>query len=158
LPHDDTVGYMARRQSSHDGAWEVRKVMQRRYVGQENAHYGGGVVDGSFVLRLFGDAATELCVITDGDEGLFASYSDVQFLAPVLGGDVIEVEAEVTSTGIRSRKMSFVARVVCRSTPELGLSAATVLPVPIDVVRAQGTVVVSVQREAGTADDGALDE
>ena len=30
---------------------------------------------------LFGDVATEMCIRTDGDEGLFASYSDVQFLA-----------------------------------------------------------------------------
>ncbi len=33
-------------------------------------------------LGLFGDAATEMCIATDGDEGLFASYSDVQFRAP----------------------------------------------------------------------------
>ena len=44
---------------------------------------------------LFGDVATEVCIRTDGDEGLFASYSDVQFRAPVRAGDVLEVTAEV---------------------------------------------------------------
>ena len=40
----------------------------------------------------------------DGDEGLFASYSDVQFRAPVLAGDVIEATATVTAVGRRSRR------------------------------------------------------
>ena len=41
-----------------------------------HAHYGGNLVDGAYVLGLFGDVATELCIRTDGDEGLFASYSE----------------------------------------------------------------------------------
>jgi 3-aminobutyryl-CoA ammonia-lyase len=64
-------------------------VTQRRYVTYGDAHYGGNLVDGAYVLGLFGDAATELCIRTDGDEGLLASYSDVQFRAPVRAGDVI---------------------------------------------------------------------
>ena len=58
-------------------------VVHRRYVPHSHAHYGGSLVDGAYVLGLFGDVATELCVRTDGDEGLFASYSDVQFVGPV---------------------------------------------------------------------------
>ena len=38
-----------------------------------------------------------------GDEGLFASYADVQFRAPVQAGDVLEVVATVTRMGTRSR-------------------------------------------------------
>ena len=48
---------------------------------------------------MFGDVATEVCIRTDGDEGLFASYSDVQFLAPVRAGDILEVTAEVVAVG-----------------------------------------------------------
>ena len=44
-----------------------------------HAHYAGNLVDGAYGLGLFGDVATEMCIRTDGDEGLFASYSDVQF-------------------------------------------------------------------------------
>ena len=42
-----------------------------------HAHYAGNLVDGAYALGLFGDVATEVCIRTDGDEGLFAAYSDV---------------------------------------------------------------------------------
>jgi 3-aminobutyryl-CoA ammonia-lyase len=119
-----------------------QSVQHRRYVPYSHAHYGGNLVDGAYVLGLFGDVATEVCIRSDGDEGLFASYSDVQFHAPVLAGDVIEVTAEVTSVGRRSRKLSFSAQVVCRADPSRGPSAAVVLPDPIVAVTAVGTVVV----------------
>jgi 3-aminobutyryl-CoA ammonia-lyase len=117
-------------------------VTQRRYVSAADAHYGGNLVDGAYVLALFGDVATEACIRMDGDEGLFASYSDVQFRAPVLGGDVIETTATVTRAGRRSRDLAFEARVVCRAAPERGPSASDVLDEPVVVVTARGTVVV----------------
>jgi 3-aminobutyryl-CoA ammonia-lyase len=117
-------------------------VTHRRYVKYGDAHYGGGLVDGAYVLGLFGDVATEACVRMDGDEGLFAAYSDVQFRAPVLAGDVIEATCEVTAVGRRSRQLTFTASVVCRADPSRGPSAAVVLPDPIIAVTATGTVVV----------------
>ncbi len=54
-------------------------VRHQRYVPYSHAHYGGNLVDGAYVLGLFGDVATEVWIRTDADEGLFASYSDVQF-------------------------------------------------------------------------------
>ena len=65
-------------------------VTHRRYVPYSHAHYAGNLVDGAYSLGLFGDVATEMCIVLDGDEGLFASYSDVQFSAPVRAGDVME--------------------------------------------------------------------
>ncbi len=123
-------------------AAEGLTVTQRRYVPAAGAHYGGNLVDGAYVLALFGDVATEACIRMDGDEGLFASYSDVQFRAPVLGGDVIETTATVTRVGRRSRDLAFEARVVCRADPERGPSASRVLDPPVTVVTATGTVVV----------------
>jgi 3-aminobutyryl-CoA ammonia-lyase len=117
-------------------------VTQRRYVKYGDAHYGGNLVDGAYVLALFGDVATEACIRMDGDEGLFAAYSGVQFRAPVLGGDVIEATATVTRVGRRSRELAFEARVVCRADPERGPSASSVLDPPVTVVTATGTVVV----------------
>ena len=117
-------------------------VTHRRYVKYGDTHYGGGLVDGAYVLGLFGDVATEACVRTDGDEGLFASYFDVQFRAPVLAGDVIEASCTVTAVGRRSRQMSFEARVVCRADPSRGSSAAVVLEPPVVAGTAAGTVVV----------------
>jgi 3-aminobutyryl-CoA ammonia-lyase len=117
-------------------------VVHRRYVDYSHAHYGGNLVDGAFSLQLFGDAATELCIRTDGDEGLFASYSDVQFQAPVQAGDVVEVEAVVTRVGRRSRTIDFELRVTCRADPGRSPSAAQVLTEPLVATRATGVVVV----------------
>ncbi|MEU2614019.1 hotdog domain-containing protein [Micromonospora sp. NPDC007271] len=117
-------------------------VVHRRYVPYSHAHYAGNLVDGAYALGLFGDVATEVCIRTDGDEGLFASYSDVQFKAPMKAGDVLEVVATVTRVGTRSRTIDFEARVVCRGRPDQGESAAEVLAVPIVAVTATGTVVV----------------
>ncbi len=127
-------------------AREGLSVVHRRYVPYSHAHYAGSLVDGAYVLALFGDVATEVCIRTDGDEGLFASYSDVQFVAPVRAGDVLEVEATVTRVGTRSRELALVARVVCRGRADLAdsgsASAAEVLAEPLVVTTATGTVVV----------------
>jgi 3-aminobutyryl-CoA ammonia-lyase len=116
-------------------------VRHQRYVPYSHAHYGGNLVDGAYVLGLFGDVATEASIRADGDEGLFASYSDIQFLAPLLAGDVVEATATITRVGRRSREMRFEARVLCRADPGRGPSAARVLDDPIVVVTAAGTVV-----------------
>jgi 3-aminobutyryl-CoA ammonia-lyase len=117
-------------------------VTHRRYVPYSHAHYGGNLVDGAYMLGLFGDVATEVCIQLDGDEGLFASYSDVQFRAPVLAGDVLEVIATVESIGRRSRRLAFTAQVTCRADPTRSPSAASVLAQPLVAVTATGTVVV----------------
>ena len=115
------------------------EVRHRRYVSHAHAHYAGDLVDGAYVLGLFGDVATEVCIRLDGDEGLFASYSDVQFAAPVHAGDVVQVTATVTRMGSRSRTVDFTCVVVCRGT---GGSSARVLDPPVVAVTATGTVVV----------------
>lgn len=117
-------------------------VVHRRYVPYSHAHYAGHLVDGAYALAAFGDVATELCIRADGDEGLFASYSDVQFHAPVRAGDVVEITGRVTRVGRRSREVEFALTVVCRGTPERGESAAVVLDPPILATSAVGTVVV----------------
>lgn len=124
------------------------RVLLRLRVGAEQAHYGGGLVDGAFVLKLFGDAATELLVRRDGDEGLFRAYSSVDFLAPVHGGDYLEIEAEIVRVGRTSREMRFEARRVI--APSEG-SAARVLDPPEIVARATGTCVVPLDRQRGAS-------
>jgi len=117
-------------------------VTHRRYVSFASAHYAGDLVDGAYSLAAFGDVATDLCIRTDGDEGLFASYSDVQFLAPVRAGDVLEISATLVRVGTRSREMDFEVRVVGRGTPERGVSSAEVLEPPLVATTARGVVVV----------------
>src|SRR5215210_6144627 len=115
-------------------------VTHRRYVPYSHAHYGGNLVDGAYVLGLFGDVATEVCIQADGDEGLFASYSDVQFLQPLRAGDVVEVTATITRVGNRSRDIEFSASVVCRGRSDVSESAAEVLEESLVITRATGTV------------------
>lgn len=117
-------------------------VVHRRYVPYAHAHYAGNLVDGAYALGLFGDVATEMCIRSDGDEGLFASYSDVQFRAPIRAGDMLEIEARLTRAGTRSRTLAFECRVVCRGRPDRSESAAEVLDPPLIAVTAVGIVVV----------------
>lgn len=117
-------------------------VTHRRYVPYSHAHYAGNLVDGAYSLALFGDVATELCIRTDGDEGLFASYSDVQFLTPVLAGDCVEVTATLVRVGRRSREMEFTVQVSARGNPARGESAADPLDPPVTATTACGVVVV----------------
>ncbi|HLL68730.1 MAG TPA: hotdog domain-containing protein [Micromonosporaceae bacterium] len=117
-------------------------VTHRRYVPYAHAHYAGNLVDGAYVLGLFGDVATEVCIRTDGDEGLFAGYAQVRFVAPVRAGDVVEVRARVSAVGNRSRTLEFTCAVVCRGRPDVSPSAAAVVDPPLVAVVATGTVVV----------------
>ncbi|WP_066365663.1 hotdog fold domain-containing protein [Herbidospora mongoliensis] len=132
------------------------RVTHRRYVPASHAHYGGALVDGAYVLGLFGDVATEVCIRMDGDEGLFASYQDVQFRAPVIAGDVLEITAEVTRVGNRSRTLAFEARVVCRARPDVSPSASEVLDPPLVVTTAVGTVVVPPRAHDADLEKGGL--
>lgn len=117
------------------------KVRLRLRISAHDAHYGGNLVDGARVLGLFGDVATELLARADGDEGLFRAYDSVEFLAPVMAGDTLEVDGEIVSFGTTSRKMRFEARKVGRARPDLSPSAAEILAEPIVVCRASGTCV-----------------
>ena len=122
---------------------EGTTVTHRRYVPYSHAHYAGNLVDGAYSLGLFGDVATEMCILLDGDEGLFASYSDVQFRAPVRAGDVLEITATLAREGTRSRVMDFVVTVVARgAATDQAPGAAAVLDPPVVATTATGTVVV----------------
>src|SRR3990170_7905832 len=102
----------------------------RLRLSQADAHYGGNLVAGAKLLELFGDVATELSIRSDGDEGLLAGYSSVQFLAPVRSGDFLEVRGEITKEGRTSREMIFEAVRYASARPEISESAADVLAQP----------------------------
>ena len=149
----EVASYLVHLLVTDTGSREVRRmstrpalrpdvVTHRRYVPYSHAHYAGNLVDGAYSLGLFGDVATEMCIRTDGDEGLFASYSDVQFRGPVRAGDVLEVTAEVVRVGSRSRTLEFRAVVVARGRPDLSASAAEMLDEPVVATTATGVVVV----------------
>lgn len=118
-------------------------AMVRLRMGSHDAHYAGDLVDGARMLQLFGDVATELLIRTDGDEGLFVAYDQVQFLAPVYSGDYIEAHGRIVHVGNTSRKMVFEAvKVITSARMSKQPSACNVLPEPVVVCRASGTCVV----------------
>lgn len=116
-------------------------------LNQHDAHYGGNLVDGARLLALFGDAATELLIRYDGDEGLFRAYSMVEFLEPVYAGDFVEIVARIIRTGKSSREMEFEAWKIISTSPEINDSAATLLESPLLVCKAKGTCVTPVNKQ-----------
>lgn len=127
------------------------KAWMRMRMTPADARYAGGLVDGGRILQIFGDLATELSIVVDGDEGLFCAYDNVEFLGPVHSGDFIEASATLTRLGNTSRRMSFEAHRRIAPAPDRGETAADVLPVPEILVRATGTVVVPKGRQRPTA-------
>ena len=115
-----------------------------------DAHYGGQLVNGAHMLSLFGDIATELAIICDGDEGLLVAYEKVEFLAPVFAGDYIEVTGRITRIGRTSRRIEFEAHKVITARPDISDSAADVLDQPVLIGRAIGTTVVKADRQRKT--------
>ncbi len=125
----------------------MKKATLRLRMSAKDAHYGGGLVDGAHMLHLVGDIATELLIRHDGDEGLFAGYEEVRFLAPVYAGDYIEAEGEIIQVGKTSRKMKFTAHKVITPRSDISDSAADVLEEPITVCTAIGTCVTPLGKQ-----------
>lgn len=118
------------------------KIILRQRMSNADAHYGGNLVDGARIMALFGDAATELLIRNDGDEGLFRAYDQVDFLAPVYAGDYLEVHATLVSSGNTSRKMTFECYKVIEALPSIAPSAAELIKEPLLVASASGTCIV----------------
>ncbi len=120
-------------------------------MSNHDAHYGGNLVDGARILGLFGDAATELLIRNDGDEGLFRAYEQVDFLAPVYTGDFLEVHAKIIKKGNTSRKIEFFCYKVIEARPEISASACDVLQEKVLTTYALGTCIVpkELQRHNG---------
>ena len=112
-----------------------------------DAHYGGHLVNGAFMLSLFGDIATELAILCDGDEGLLVGYESIEFLAPLYAGDFVEATGRITNIGRTSRRLEFEAYKVITPRRDISDSAADVLEAPLLVGRAVGTTVVKVEQQ-----------
>jgi len=120
----------------------MEKAMIRMRLSAHHAHYGGNLVDGAFIVQLFGDVATELLIRNDGDEGLFRAYDAINFLAPLYAGDYVEVTGWITKQGNTSRTMLFEAYKIIQARPDINESAADVLTEKILVANASGTCIV----------------
>ena len=131
------------------------QVILRFRVCPADAHYAGNLVAGGRIMQWFGDVATALCIMHDGDEGLFVAYDRVEFLAPVYPGDFLEVRGRIARVGNTSRGMSFEAHKFI-AAPAGGSrdSAADVTDPPVLVARASGTCVVPADRQRKRRETG----
>ena len=123
-----------------------QRIKLRMRMSQADAHYAGNLVSGGRIAELFGDVATELLIHHDGDEGLFRAYDNLEFLAPVLAGDFLEVSGEITKVGNTSRTMRFEAYKVIEADPS-GSSRAKILREPVLIARGSGACVVPKERQ-----------
>lgn len=127
----------------------MRKALIRLRMSEHDAHYGGGLVDGARMVQLFGDVATELLIMSDGDEGLFRA-ENVEFLAPVWAGDYIEAVGWLTGRGNTSRQLQLEAWKVIQPVKDAPFpSSCEYLSEPILVARASGTCVVPKECQRG---------
>jgi 3-aminobutyryl-CoA ammonia-lyase len=111
-------------------------------------------VDGAHGLELFGDIVTELAVRTDGDEGLFAGYEKVEFLAPLYGGDFVRAKGTIVRMGNTSRTVDLEIWKEIGARTDVSESAADVLDPPVLATRARGTYVVGRAHQRGPGGTG----
>ncbi|WP_217246040.1 holo-ACP synthase [Streptomyces sp. AC602_WCS936] len=155
-PIDTTTA--AQHSTRDEQAPEITAFLRVR-IGQEDAHYGGDLVDGARILRLFGDLVTEITIRTDGDEGLLSQYSDLRFTAPVKPGDYIEARGRLVRRTRLRRVVELQAHKVLGARPGANESAGLVLDTPQLVCSATATTVVPYRRtDTATARDSTAEE
>lgn len=113
------------------------EVILRIRVSEKDVHYAGGLVNGAWVLGIFGDLATEIGARYDNDEGLLAGYSDIKLTAPVSGGDFIEAVGKLVKVGNTSRIIELEAKkVISNANNPDEPSAVVVFDEPVTVATA----------------------
>ena len=126
----------------------IEEVKLRVRISASDVHYAGNLVDGSHIMQLFGDVATELTIRYDGDEGLLRAYESVEFLEPVHGGDFLEIVGKITHVGNTSRKILFEAyKIISPANNQYQESACDILNPPILVAKAIGVSVVTKNKQ-----------
>ncbi|UYQ63030.1 3-aminobutyryl-CoA ammonia lyase [Streptomyces peucetius] len=135
---------------------EPTTAFLRKRMSQADAHYGGDLIDGASVLRLFGDLVTEITVRVDGDEGLLSQYENVRFTAPVHPGDYIEARATLVRRTRLRRVVELEAHKVISARPGASPSAAQALAGPQLVCSATATTVAPLVARDATAEEAAV--
>jgi acyl-CoA hydrolase len=123
------------------------KATLRIRVSEKDVHYAGGLVNGAYVLGLFGDVGTEVLIRFDGDEGLLAAYNTIQLKSPVKAGDFLEVSGWVSKVGATSRTIQLEAHRYIKVTGTPFESSADYLVEPELVARAEMVSVVRKQQQ-----------
>lgn len=123
------------------------KAILRVRVSEKDVHYAGGLVNGAYVLGLFGDVGTEVLIRFDGDEGLLAAYRNIELKMPVKAGDFLEVTGWITRVGNTSRTIVLEAHRYISVTGRPFESSADFLDGPELVARAEMVSVVRKEQQ-----------
>ena len=115
------------------------KMSLRLRVSEKDVHYAGGLVNGAYVLGLFGDVGTELMIRFDGDEGLLK--------APIKAGDFLEVMGWISAVGRTSRTIQLEAYRYIQVTGDPFESSADYLEEPEMVASAEMVSVVRKEQQ-----------
>jgi len=118
------------------------KAILRLRVGEEDVHYAGGLVAGSYVLGLFGDMGTEICTRYDGDESLLAAYNMAELSSPISAGDFLEISGWISKVGNTSRIIDLEAHRYIKVVGTPHESSTDYLTEPELVAKAQIVAVV----------------
>lgn len=110
-----------------------KAVLRVRMNSSDTDSFGKKVTPAT-LLRYFGDVNTELAIREDGDEGLFVTYSSIDFLQPAYIGDYIEFHGWVEHKGGRSRRIRAKAYKVIQQNK--------ILIPPVLLAKALGTIVI----------------
>lgn len=122
-------------------------VSHKMYVSRTDAPYMSDLMPGAYLMGIYGDVMDEMFSRLDRDESMIASYSDVQFKAPVRVGDIIEVTGELIRIGTRSRDVDLTAMVlghrVNNACPPEGTSGILSEPLLVGTARAINVIGVN---------------
>jgi len=124
-----------------------QKAALRVRVSEKDVHYAGGLVNGAYVLGLFGDMGTEVLVRHDGDEGLLVAYRNIELKAPIKAGDFLEVTGWITRVGNTSRTILLEAHRYIKAAGAPFASSADYLATPELVARAEMVSVVRAEQQ-----------
>lgn len=95
------------------------KVIIRKMMTYENdGHYLGYLINGSRITDYFGDITGELMARATGDGSLLRAYRDINFLAPVYVGDVMEYHGWIEKKFNTSYEVHFEAWKIMTNTDD----------------------------------------
>jgi 3-aminobutyryl-CoA ammonia-lyase len=120
------------------------------YVNENDVHYAGGLVNGAYIISHFGDVATLLMMMFDGDEGLLARYNYIELILPISAGNFIEVRGKITKVGNTSRVVETEALCIAKrktNQTQTHSSSADYLDEPILVAKAELLCVVKKEKQ-----------
>ena len=136
------------------------KVVHHVMMSAKDGHYIDGLVNGARSADLWGDVATELMVLADGDIGLFLGYKTMKFTAPVYVGDFMEYHGWIEKVGNQSYTCRCeawkVATMLDRTDEDAtgaAQTAATACVPPILCGEATGSLFISRKNQRGPQRD-----